>query len=522
MAVTVALAVVLVAVVLAATLRLRAAARREQALDAGRARHEHRADALEREAARYRGLLDRAGDWIWTIDGEGTLTFSNPAGAELLGHQQLVGRSALELTHPDDRPSLTAPDGWAGVVRRQHADGSWRTVDTRSVAVDGGWLGIDRDLTAPSPAPPGPERGIAVVRWPIVDGRREVVGYELVAAGDVLEKFAPAELLELGGGRPVWISTAGPVPDDLPKDKVVLQLAADTDPERAAALAGQGYGLAIEDYQPGSPLLEHCGIVKVGAWGRDDEELGALLAEPAARGLVLVATGVATADELTRCRVLGFSHFQGEFFARPRGGSGASGMGGLASLQALRELTSTDASFEQIEQIIGADVGLSIGLLRHVNSAFFALPRKIDTVREALTLLGTRAVRRWATVTALSAVPDAPDQLIALALLRGRMCELLGRADGEAERERLFTVGLFSVADALLDAPMEEVLATLPFSPEMQAALVRHEGRHGQVLSTVLRYELGHFPDVGGDVSELAGAYLAALKWADDAGRWLS
>jgi EAL and modified HD-GYP domain-containing signal transduction protein len=220
--------------------------------------------------------------------------------------------------------------------------------------------------------------------------------------------------------------------------------------------------------------------------------------------------------------VLGFSHFEGEFFARPRGESDGQGVGGLASLQALRELTTGEASFEQLEQIIGADVGLSIGLLRHVNSAFFALPRKIDTVREALTLLGTRAVRRWATVTALSAVPDAPDQLIALALLRARMCELLGRADNEAERERLFTVGLFSVADALLDAPMDEVLQTLPFSPDIEGALARHEGRRGQVLATVLRYEQGHFPDGGGDVTELADAYLAALKWADDAGRWLS
>jgi EAL and modified HD-GYP domain-containing signal transduction protein len=125
-------------------------------------------------------------------------------------------------------------------------------------------------------------------------------------------------------------------------------------------------------------------------------------------------------------------------------------------------------------------------------------------------------------VTALSAVPDAPDQLIALALLRARMCELLGRADGEAERERLFTVGLFSVADALLDAPMDEVLRTLPFSPDIEAALARHEGRRGQVLATVIRYEQGHFPDGGGDVTELADAYLAALKWADDAGRWLA
>jgi EAL and modified HD-GYP domain-containing signal transduction protein len=142
-------------------------------------------------------------------------------------------------------------------------------------------------------------------------------------------------------------------------------------------------------------------------------------------------------------------------------------------------------------------------------------------VREALALLGTRAVRRWATVVALSAVPDAPDQLVALALLRARMCELLGGGSSEEDRDRLFTVGLFSVADALLDAPMEKILAGLPFSEDMTSALLRYEGRKGRILATTLRYEQGHFPEIDGDPIELAQAYLAALKWADDAGRWV-
>jgi EAL and modified HD-GYP domain-containing signal transduction protein len=300
----------------------------------------------------------------------------------------------------------------------------------------------------------------------------------------------------------------------------VLQIAPDSSPQRAEGLKAQGFELAVDGVEGATDLLGVAAIVKVGVAGRDDDELRALLAEPASRGLQLVATGVATSDEFTRCRLLGFSHFQGEFFARPSGERG--GSGAVASLQALGELTaSQNVSFEQLERIIGADVGLSVGLLRYVNSAFFALPRKIDTVREALTLLGARAVRRWATVVALSTVPEAPDQVVALALLRGRMCELLGRGSSEEERDRLFTVGLFSVAEALLDANMEQVLETLPFSDEIAGALLRLEGPMGRVLGTVLRYEQGHFPE-GADPAELAEAYLTALKWADDAGRWVS
>ncbi len=541
MIVAAVLAGVLLVVLIVVGVRLQATGRRAQEAEAERDRLKAESaqlrgqlaerDRTVQELTPYRGLVEDAGDWVWATDADGTITFSNAAGAELLGHEDLVGRSLADLTHEEDRPSLA--EEWTGVVRRLHADGSVKTVDTRSVRMGDGRQGIDRDLTAEAPgprapreAPPRAERpGVAVVRWPVVDGRREVVGYELVGDGSVLGAFGPDELIELGGGRPVWVTLDGDEVPTLERDRAVLQVANDSPVERAQELAAAGFGLALDRFTGASPLLDLCGIVKVDTTERSDDDLRSLIAEPAERGLVLVATGVKTADEFTRCRVLGFSHFQGEFFARPRGESGSDGVGqgAVASLQALAELTATEASFEDLERIIGADVGLSIALLRHVNSAFFALPRKIDTVREALTLLGTRAVRRWATVVALSSVPEVPDQLVALALLRARMCELLGGSTSEEERDRLFTVGLFSVADALLDAPMEDVLASLPFTEEVTGALLRGEGRRGRILGSVLRYEQGHFPDGGdGDPIELAEAYLTALKWADSAGRWLA
>ena len=237
-----------------------------------------------------------------------------------------------------------------------------------------------------------------------------------------------------------------------------------------------------------------------------------------------MATDVASAEEFERCRALGFSYFQGDFFAKPRIIRHKSvGTGGVASLRALGELSAADASFEDLERIISSDVGLSLKLLRYVNSAFFALPRNIGSVREALTLLGTRTVRRWATVMAMSAIPNAPHELVAIALHRARMCEMLAGSALPEERETLFTIGLFSVSDGLMGAPMEEVLESLPFSDEIRAALLRREGPKGELLNAVLAYERGEFPTapavpVAPGVS-LAGAYRSALEWADEAGR---
>jgi c-di-GMP phosphodiesterase len=291
-------------------------------------------------------------------------------------------------------------------------------------------------------------------------------------------------------------------------------------------LGRSGYTLALDDYDGRTDLgvlLELCSIVKVRVSGRSDAELISILGPPKTHDALLVATGVSSAYDFDRCRALGFTYFQGDFFAKPRmvRHQGV-GTGGQSSLRALGELSAADASFEELERTISSDVGLSLKLLRYVNSAFFALPRNIGSVREALTLLGTRTVRRWATVMAMSAVPGAPHELVAIALHRARMCEMLAGGASADNRETLFTIGLFSVADGLMDMTMDEVLETLPFADEIRAALLRHEGPKGELLAAVLAYERGEFPSPpsasSGEVS-LAGAYRAALEWADEAGR---
>src|SRR3954451_8441231 len=268
-----------------------------------------------------------------------------------------------------------------------------------------------------------------------------------------------------------------------------------------------------------------CSIVRVPVdrVGVEGDALEQATELPRANGSLLVATGVGDHDVFERCRDLGFTYFQGDWFAKPRlfrrRGVATAGLG---SLRRLSELTAGDISFEDLDRIISSDVGLSLKLLRYVNSAFFALPRTVSSVHEALSMLGVRTVRRWATVMVISSIPDVPDELVGLGLRRAHMCEILAGSALPEERETLFTIGLFSVADALLNAPMAEVLDSLPFTEEIQAALLRREGPKGELLGAVCAYERGEFPTLAAadpEAPSLAGAYRAALEWADEAGR---
>ncbi len=371
---------------------------------------------------------------------------------------------------------------------------------------------------------------VAVVRKPVTDGAGSVIGYELVAAtkgvrgtaGLLLDAFGDIGLERLAGRHPAWVRVSpeflleiGTPP--VRPDKVVLQIVAEhvSDDVLAALrrLQFSGYTLALEGVD--ERLQTVCGLLKLSIAGKTDEELTALVEEPLASGVKLVATDVSTPEEQQRAGALGFTAFQGDFFATPDlTRQRRVGTGGETSLRALAAVTAPDASFEDLEAAITSDVGMSLKLLRYVNSAFFALPRTVESVREALTLLGTATVRRWATVVALAAASDAPEELVELALQRARMCEVLGGSQDLDGADAAFTVGLFSVADALLDAPMEDVLETLPFSEEIRDALLRREGPKGELLNAVVAYERGEFP---ADDGSLQGAYGEAVEWAGGA-----
>jgi EAL and modified HD-GYP domain-containing signal transduction protein len=401
------------------------------------------------------------------------------------------------------------------------------------------------------PATPRPE--VAVVRHPIADARNVVVGYELRFGGSIdlgdpamdakatsallVDAFGDIGLEKLAGRHPAWLTIArnflveiGPPP--VRPDRAVLQIKAyharNDLLQILQRLSRSGYTIALDEWAGElttnlEELMSLCSIVKVDVSSIDPEHLPAVLRVPRMQGALLVATEVGDGAAFERCRELGFTYFQGEYFAQPRTFKHRGvATAGLGSLRHLTDVTAGDVSFEDLERIISSDVGLSLKLLRYVNSAFFALPRTVSSVREALNLLGVRTVRRWATVMVISSIPDAPDELVTVGLRRAHMCELLAGDASREERETMFTIGLFSVADALLDAPMADVLEPLPFTDEIKSALLHHDGPKGELLSAVLAYERGEFPELPASEITLASAYRAALDWADEASRAVS
>ncbi|MGO9902676.1 MAG: EAL and HDOD domain-containing protein [Solirubrobacteraceae bacterium] len=287
----------------------------------------------------------------------------------------------------------------------------------------------------------------------------------------------------------------------VPPDRVILRVDHETatDPRLArtlGALASHGYALAL-NAPPGfgfdPALLEVFSMVEVDFLVWDDLDAVAAVPRIVAAQCTPLAAGLLDYSEFELAKALGFDLFTGSFFASPHVTSGRQvPVGDLSTLAALAQLNG-EAPIEELEQVINHDLGLSVTLLRYINSAYFGMRSEIASIRQALMMLGSREVSRWALLTALTRGPTAPRELSVMALTRARMCEQLGAGNSQAGGDELFMIGLLSVADALLDLPLETIVAQLPLADDTAQALVWRAGPGGHILDAAIAFERGEF-----------------------------
>jgi EAL and modified HD-GYP domain-containing signal transduction protein len=251
--------------------------------------------------------------------------------------------------------------------------------------------------------------------------------------------------------------------------------------------------------------------------GEDIERHVRRLARP---GLQLLAEKVETHEVFERCKRAGYDLFQGYFFERPQLMRGRRAPGDrMFLLRLLARVQDPDVELEEIEQLVGTNLGVSYKLLRYVNSAVIGAAQEIESIRHAMAMLGLERVRMCVVMLVLAGLDDKPHALIITALVRARYCELLATVHQRERAQSYFTVGLLSVLDAFMDRPMDDLVAELSVTPELAAALLRHEGPMGVTLDTAIACERADWPRLvasGFHADELRTSYLQALVWASE------
>lgn len=315
------------------------------------------------------------------------------------------------------------------------------------------------------------------------------------------------------------------------KDKIVVEILEDVVPTReileaCRKLKENGYQLALDDFVYSSDykeLLRICDIIKVDFRSMSPEGVEKLMVHMQGYSCKLLAEKIETYDDFNRAERLGFDYFQGYFFSKPeilKNKDLSSSQ--LTIMQLITQLNSKDFDRAALESILVQDVSVSYKLINYLNSPHFGRLQPVSSLREAISFLGDKDFRRFATLIATSKLSnDKPNELIRHSIIRARFLELTA-LELEENSSELFLLGLFSLVDAILDKKVKDILAKLPVSEKIHMALLEKKGPLYPFLRFIESYETGNWRafefvrrTIALEDSRIVELYIESVKWAD-------
>lgn len=392
-----------------------------------------------------------------------------------------------------------------------------------------------------------------VARQPIYDSKLHILAHELLyraSAGHdaaIIKDARAASLsvimnacLEIGldhlvGAKPAYVNFPKellvgdePLPLPLPPERIVVEVLEDVSADREvmnsiATLRRHGHLVALDDFSfehSDAALLNLADIVKIDVMNLDSNQLEQTCKALQPRNLLLIAEKIETLAQFEHCRRLGFRGFQGFFLRRPETfASKRVPTNRMAILQIMASLQDPQVSISDLESLVGCDTATSYRILRCINSSYYNLPRPINSLREAIVILGLDQLRRLCALVMLAGFDDRPGQLLIDAMILARMCELLAQHAGVRDSSPYFITGLFSVLDALVAQPLADALSELPLAASITRALLQGEGDLGAALACARHYTLGDWDNVQFkelSIQQIRSTYVQALRWAEE------
>ena len=357
-----------------------------------------------------------------------------------------------------------------------------------------------------------------VGRQPIYDRRRSIVAYELLfrtpgaaralSNGDaataqvVLNTVVEIGLDRISGGLPVFLNCTrnflenGPV---IPPDLCVLEVLESLSPDKALVedvkrLRATGYRIALDDfiYRPEwKPLVELATYIKLDVRAQERDALGESVRQLRRFRATLLAEKVESEEEMEFCAGLGFELFQGYYLRRPETVTARRAPLSNLALLMVQRLADPKTTVDQITHIIAEDAAMTFRILRLANSARLGQMARIESVRQAVMSVGVNTVLQWALMMVMAGITGCPTGYLETALHRARTCELLAERETQVRGDQAYLVGLLSLLDSMLEAPLDSIVGPLPLADEILRALLHRQGHLGCLLAAVESYESG-------------------------------
>jgi len=287
--------------------------------------------------------------------------------------------------------------------------------------------------------------------------------------------------------------------------------------QRCKELKQKGYQFALDNIVAINSqvelLLPLVSVVKIDVLALTRNQLTQLVNQLNHWPVLLLALKVENQEQEAHCRQLGFQMFQGYYFAKPEVMSIKRADPGKIPLLRLLALVmqnnDQNSDIDAIEKEFKHQPGLSYNLLRMVNSGSDGLPLKINSIKQAVQLMGRKQLQKWIRLllyTSSQAADSLSDEITQTAVTRGKLMELIAKAERPHDKnhhERAYMVGILSLLDQLLGIEMQQIVNKLGISDDMNQALLNRQGRLGQALKLIEAKEKGETASIPSLLSEL-------------------
>lgn len=394
-----------------------------------------------------------------------------------------------------------------------------------------------------------------VARQPILDTEQRPVAYELLFRKGldnffpdvsaelatttlIAEQFLSHPIQQLVGEQRCFINfpytlLLEGLADSLPFDKVVIEVLEDAEPdelllESIKRLKKRGFQLALDDFTLDprwEKFLPYIDVIKFDFLHTPLHKIQEFIQQHRHTKLTFLAEKVESHEAFITAKQMGITLFQGYFFSKPeivqRKNLSANQ---LTVMQLLKEVNQLDLDYGKIDDLLSKDLSLSYKLLRYVNNLRYHSIQPITSFRQAVVFLGRQELRRFVSlVTATSGSENKSAELYRMSMVRARFCELLAlHRNGWTDPSEAFLCGLFSLLDAILDQPFQDILSHTPLSADIISALAERKGELAFYLSFAIDYEQLNWnrlsrraEKIAMSENQMVQCYLDANTWAD-------
>jgi len=284
-----------------------------------------------------------------------------------------------------------------------------------------------------------------MARQPVFTAEKQIFGYELlfrdgienvfpgidgdVATSNLLSNiFFPFDFNEILGGKPGLVNfpknlILQNIPLLFPKDHFIIEVLENIEPDNDVISAlslfkEKGLTIALDDFvyhKKFHSIIELSEIIKFDIRMSPLNTLESIIEQIKSKyTITLLAEKIEAYDEFEMAKKMGFDLFQGYFFAKPEMLSTK----GIASnkmtkLELINEVRKTEFNLYYIEKLIKNDAAIAFKLLKFINSSLFYRLNPIDTIKEAMTFIGTDELRKFINIVAISDLnTDKPNEFI--------------------------------------------------------------------------------------------------------------